>query len=404
MSKVTIDENRIFWMNGRPVFPIGARHFPVGASFADVRAAGFNALRWTPFGVDRAAQAASLPEELRGLMFYPYVFTNGDLSCDAEMRRMALSELVRQVRNHPALLCYEQRNEPAYTHRAHAIPQSPPEGLIAGSRVIRELDPDHPIRVGHMVCNLVSTLRRYNEAVDVVGCNPYVVSPPGLRRHVGSRPDGKPTDSPNQTLSAVGDLTSKMMRVAQGRVVWMQIQGSANENWFNESYTPESSGQGAYEYQKLYPSYWQMRFMAFHAIIRGATGLEWMLHGIELESNAWRDVCQVVGELSAIQDVLCSPPWRGELAIAYRELGFSDWTGVESLVRIHHDKPWIIAVNSQFDPMDATFSCLPEDIGTCLEVMFENRRVAVCNGSFRDWFQPYQVHIYAPINNAGRKG
>jgi len=396
MSKVIIDEHRILQVNSKPFFPIGARHFPLGASLADLRLAGFNAFRWTPFGVDRAAQLAPLSDDLAGLYFYPYVFTNGDFSCDAEERREALANLILRIRNHPALLCYEQRNEPAYTHRSHAIPQSPARGLIAGSRVIRELDPDHPIRVGHMICNLVATLQQYNDAVDIVGCNPYVVSPPGLRAHVGSRADGKPTDSPNQTLSAVGDLTSKMMQVAQGRMVWMQLQGSANENWYNEDYTPESRGHGAYEFQKLYPSYWQLRFMAFHAVVRGATALEWMLHGLEVGSNAWRDVCRLIGELNRIHDVLCSPPWPEKLAVTYNELGFSDWTGVETLVRIHEGKPWIIAVNSQFDPMDATLSHVPTDLGTTVDVAFEHRRIAVSNGSIRDWFQPYDVHIYAP--------
>ncbi|MGI0134306.1 MAG: hypothetical protein ACREBW_05055, partial [Candidatus Micrarchaeaceae archaeon] len=390
--------------DGEGLFPIGARHIPLGVTLSDLRRVGFNAFRWTAFGVDRAVELTPLPKDMGGLMFYPYVFTNGDLSCDVEPRRHALSDLIHRIQDHPALLCYEQRNEPAYTHRAHAAPQSPPDGLIAGSQFIRALDPNHPIRVGHMVCNLVSTLRRYNEAVDIVGCNPYVISPPGIRAHVGSRSDGKLNDSPNQTLSAVGDFTSKMMRVGEGRAVWMQLQASANENWFNPSYTPECSGQGAYEYQKLYPSFWQMRFMAFHAIVRGATALEWMLHGLEVESNAWQDLCRIINQLSVMQGILCSPPWRGELSIRYRELGFSDWTGVETLVRIHNGQPWIIAVNSQFDPMDATISCLPNEVGPTLEVVFENRSVEVSNESFRDWFQPYEVHIYRPINESRLEG
>ena len=84
---------------------------------------------------------------------------------------------------------------------------------------MRRLDPNHPIRLGHMAANLVATLRGYNDAADIVGCNPYPVQPPGLRMTV--RRDGKYVDSPNQTISSVGDYTSKMMRVGQGRPVWM---------------------------------------------------------------------------------------------------------------------------------------------------------------------------------------
>lgn len=138
-----------------------------------------------------------------------------------------------------------------------------------------------------MKCNLVSTLAKYNPAVDVVGCNPYVVMPNRLRRFVGFRPDGLFADCPDQTLSAVGELTTKMIRVGQGRPVWMQLQAMANENWYSEIHVPEYRGHGVYEYNKLYPNRWQMRFMAFNAIIRGATGLSWAMYRTSVNESAW---------------------------------------------------------------------------------------------------------------------
>ena len=397
-SVVTIGKDRILSVNGKPFFPIGARHIPAGATLALLKQVGFNCFRWTAFGTDTALiPTAQLPTDLGGLMFYPYVFNKADLSAEGETRRQQLTELIRMVREHPALLCYEQRNEPAYTALVdHARPQSPPEGLIAGSRAIRELDPNHPIRIGHVNCNLVSTLRKYNEAVDIVGCNPYVVSPPRMRRIVGMRSDGLVVDSPNQTLSAVGDHTTKMMRVAEGRPVWMQLQGSANENFYNEAHTPENRGQGPYEHHRLYPSRWEMRFMAFHVIIRGATAMEWFLHGLPVGSGPWTDMCRVIGELNSLHDVLCAPAWSGAMETNYRELGFSDWTGVETLVKLHQGRPWILAANTQFDPMEPTFSNLPEAFGETLEVFGENRRVPIRSGTFSDRFQPYEVHIYVP--------
>jgi hypothetical protein len=335
-----------------------------------------------------------VPDDFGGLMFYPYVFNRGDLSADAEIRRQELVGLVQAVKDHPDLLVYEQRNEPSYTFGDASSPQSPPEGMIAGSQVIRELDPHHPIRVGHMNCNLVSTLRKYNPAIDIVGCNPYVVMAPGMRRFVGTRSDGRIVDSPNQTLSAVGDLTDKMMRVADGRAVWMQLQGMANENWFNPAHTPELRGTTAYEHDRLYPNRWQMRFMAYCAIVRGATGMSWSLYGMEIDIGPWREVCEVIGELSRLHDVLASPVWDGRLEVEYNELGFSDWTGVETLVKLHEGKPSIIAVNTQFDPMEATFSHLPEGISEQLNVFGEDRQVAVRSGRFTDYFRPYEVHVY----------
>jgi hypothetical protein len=396
-SITTISADRILHVNGKPFFPIGARHMPVGATPALLKKVGFNAMRWPAFGMDAdAIPRANLPEDLGGLMFYPYVWNRGDLSEDTETRKQQLMELVLEVREHPSLLCYEQRNEPAYTFRDYARPQSPAEGMIAGSRLIRELDRNHPIRVGHMVCNLVSTLRKYNEAVDIVGCNPYVILAPGMRQFVGCRTDGLLVDSPNQTLSAVGDLTTKMGRVAEGRPVWMQLQASANENWYNETHTPEIRRTGIYEHHRLYPSRWQMRFMAFNSIIRGATALEWMMIRLPVDSGPWQDVCQVIGELRDLHDVLCSPNWPGTIKVEYKELGFSDWTGVEVIVKLCQNRPWILAANTQFDPMEATFSNLPEGLGKEFEVINEGRRVTIAAGTFSDRFQPYEVHVYAP--------
>lgn len=396
-SQVLVGDDRILRVNGRRFFPIGARHMPVGATPVLLQKTGFNCLRWMAFGGDANTIAATqLPKDLGGLMFYPYVFNRADFSQDAESRRRELTELVLSVREHPSLLCYEQRNEPSYTFRDHATAQGSPEGMAEGSRVLRELDPHHPIRVGHINCNLVSTLKKFNPAVDILGCNPYIVSPPGLRLHVGCRPDGLLLDSPNQTLSTVGDHTTKMMRVAEGRAVWMQIQAMANENWFSEVHTPENKGSCLHEHHRLYPTRWQMRFMAFNAIIRGATAMEWAMYKTPVDSPVWMDIQKVIGELHELHDVLASPVWKGTLDIEYKELGFSDWTGVETLVKLHDGKVWILAANTQFDPMEATFGNLPEGVSTHLAVHGEDRQVVVKNGAFTDFFAPYEVHIYGP--------
>ncbi|MBM3803488.1 MAG: hypothetical protein FJW26_14400 [Acidimicrobiia bacterium] len=397
-SRVSIEAHRTLHFNGKPFFPIGARHVPDGATPQVLREAGFNAVRWTPFGMAaHERQSWEIPKDLSGLTFYAYLYNRADLSSDAATRRRELERLVDAVRDHPQFLCYEQRNEAACSYRDHSKPQSPPEGLVAGSEVVRALDRDHPIRIGHMNTNLVSTLRRYNPAVDIVGCNPYVLLAPGMRMIAGMRPDGKVVDCPNQTLSAVGECTSKMMRVAEGRPVWMQIQGAANENFYHPAHTPETANQGLYEHQRLYPNRWQMRFMAFNAIIRGATGMEWMLVRHSIDHPSWLDVCKVIGELQSLHDVLASPPWPGQLEVEYTEMGFSDWDGVETLVKLREGKPFILAANTQFDPMLATFSNLPEGISEALAVVGENRQVAVSGGTFTDRFQPYEVHVYSAV-------
>ena len=397
---VEFRSDNIALADGKPVFPLIARHMPIGAEAALLHQVGFNAIRWTPFGMDADEQnAPRVPEDFGGLMFSTYVYNRGDLSTQADRRSRELGELVNIVKDHPDLLCYEQRNEPAYTHRDRATPQSPAEGMIAGSRLIRSIDPHHPIRVGHMCCNLVSTLQQYNPAVEVVGCNPYVVMAPGMRPFVGTRSEGTLIDGPDQTLSAVGQYTGKMMRVAQGRPVWMQVQGAANENWFSPDHTPENRDLGLYEHHRLYPSRWQMRFMAFNAIISGATGLEWMLYKLPVDGGAWVELCQVIGELKHLHDLLASPTLGHRLEVSYTALGFSDWDGVQTMVKLHEGGPWILAANTQFDPMIATLNNLPDGMGSKVSVCGEDRDLPIRNGTVCDRFQPYEVHIYGPCTS-----
>lgn len=390
-------------VNGKPLFPITARHMPIGGSAKLLSDIGFTAMRWTPFGRAKynieSYEGCSYepPQDLGSLMFYPYVFTCGDLSRNAHERRRQLSNLVSAVKDHPNLLCYEQVNEPAFTWMADRIVATSPEGMVAGSNLIRKLDPDHPIRIGHMCANLVSTLKKYNAATDIISCNPYCISAPNARRFVGTRADGYLTDHADRTLSVVGRYTDKMKRVADTQSVWMQIQGSSNENWYNPNHTPETRDHGVYNHHLRYPTYWEMRFMAFNAIIHGATGLEWMLIRHHVDSPTFHDVKMIIGQLRDLHGVLASPTIPHDFDIEYSEMGFSDWDGVEALVKRHGGRIYILSANTQFDPMIATFRTLPEGIGKKVEVLNEQRTIEVGTDGFTDRFQPYEVHIYASI-------
>src|ERR1051325_9962331 len=111
-SKVTIGPDRILHVNGKPFFPIGARHIPIGATHRLLKKVGFNCIRWMAVGGDgMTLPVTPLAKDLSGLMFYPYIFTHGDFSRDAATRKRGLTKLIKKVRDHPALLCYEQRNE-----------------------------------------------------------------------------------------------------------------------------------------------------------------------------------------------------------------------------------------------------------------------------------------------------
>jgi len=82
--------------------------------------------------------------------------------------------------------------------------------------------------------------------------------------------------------------------------------------------------------------------------------------------------------------------------IDYIELGFSDWTGIETLTKDYNGQKIIIAVNTQFDPMHAVFN-LPEGFGNPSAVIDYNKGDSISlNGrSFAQFFAPYEVKVFS---------
>ena len=95
--------------------------------------------------------------------------------------------LVREYKNHPSLLCWEIQDEPAYTWNSAEL-RVPPNCMINTYRLIKEEDPEHYIYTNHAPVNLISTLRRYNPATDIVACDIYPVIPHGIRITVFDSP------------------------------------------------------------------------------------------------------------------------------------------------------------------------------------------------------------------------
>ncbi|MHC4872279.1 MAG: hypothetical protein ACYTFY_10580 [Planctomycetota bacterium] len=391
--KVIIDKNRITHIDGKPFFLLGARHTPAGASAEDLAAAGFNAYRKMSFGNDVDA-AESYPSEDEPLFFWSYIYDRTILGRNPAYRSQ-LSEYIKSVRNHKNLLCYENTNEVARFWKGSG-PSVTPEELQEGTDLIRSLDPDHPVWIAHTRHRMVETLVRYNVGGEITGCNCFPVIPRGMRQHIGVREDGMVQDCPDPTVHSMGLYTRKMMQVAAqgGSAVWMQVQAMAYENWFNPKHSPEMAGQVVDESKIIYPDYHQLRFMAYDSIICGATGLAFAMYKTPLDSQMWQDTCRVVGELKGLTEGLTAPPYEKQLTVSYEELGYTIWEGVITLARCTGDKLYIFAANTAFDPARAEIKVDGLNRSSNAVVVGENREVAVEQGSFRDDFEPYGVHVY----------
>ena len=390
-SEVKIRGDRMLVVDGKPFFVLEARHMPVGATLSDLVDAGLNCFRHTQFGT-LSSEPDPVPDELHGLKTCVYLYDRMNLRCDPSHAGQ-LETAVRAWRDHPGLLTYETYNEPAWRPDIPQKVNQTADDLATGYRLLKELDPDHPVHVGHSCSATVEALRDYNRTTDIVGCNPYPVIPPGMRRHWGIRDDGRAFDTPAQELSAVCDYTAKMVEVGEGtRPVWMQLQAMAWEDFYHESGTRDPGPNGPDPTMVLHPTYEQMRYMAYADIVHGATGLLFSLYNVPLDSEAWRNARRLASELNAIHDVLASPPIDMPLESSYENLGFSIWRGVETLVKERDGKRWLFAVNSAFDPAVVTWNGLDET--ERLRVLGEDRDVPVHDGTATDRFEPYGVNVY----------
>lgn len=389
MSRVTIRPDRILVCDGKPFFPLQARHLPVGATWKDMAEAGFNCYRVLMCG-GLNMRPQPLPEHSHGLKLCAYLYNRFDLR-HSRSHRAELTALVKQLRGREDLLAYENCNEPAWRPDEPTRVYHRAEDLATGYRLVKQLDPHHPVHEGFGIGGTVEAVRAYTACSDIMSCNPYPVLPPRMRQHIGIRADGRALDSPDQTLSAVVDYTRKMVEVGRGRrPVWMQFQAMAWEDFYGPL-TPDGPRRPDPK-AIVYPTYEQMRYMAFAEIVAGATGLLFSMFNIPFGKPVWRDIQRLVAELRGLHDVLAGRTMALRLRTSYRNLGFSIWKGVTTLAKESNGRRYLLAVNNAFDPAEVTWSGFRR--ARSLRVRGEKRRVRIHRGSVTDWFEPYEAHVY----------
>lgn len=391
-SLVTIDANRITHINGKPFFLLGARHMPEGGTPEVLSEAGFNAYRVLAFGHD-ICEPETTPDPNESIFFWSYLYDRTILGRNPDYKHQ-LKEYVGIVKNHPHLLCYENTNEVA-RYWKDSKPSTTPDDLVAGINLLRELDPNHPIWIAHTRHRTVEALSQYNKFGDITGCNCFPVAPDGMRQHIGVRDDGRVQDCPDPSVHAMGKYTEKMMNVGQGKMpIWMQVQAMAYENWFNPKHCPEMAGQTVDESKILYPTYEQLRFMAYDSIVHGATGLVFAMWRTPIDSDVWFDIKLVVTELRGLNEALSAPPCAVPVSVSYTDLGYTIWDGVRTLARQKGDYIYLFSANTAFDPAQVKITVAGLSKDTVAFVEAEDREVVIENGVLSDTFKPYEVHIY----------
>lgn len=258
-----------------------------------------------------------------------------------------IAAMVSQFRSHPRLLFWETEDEPSYQWKNPA-PRVAPATIRAAYALLKKLDPGRSVYLNHPPVNLVSTLQQYNPGGDILATDIYPVIPPGIREQFGLWPSGRQGDLLNTHISQVGQYMDKLRQVAgPQRSAVMVLQAFAWEN------LREKDRDVA---MVRYPSGEELRFMAFHAIVRGANGLIWW--GLKFTPAGvplWDNLAALTRELRGLDRELVAPSLRLAAArIQYHDTGHSLDRGVEWVAKPSATGPVLLAVNADPNPVEVT--------------------------------------------------
>jgi hypothetical protein len=265
-----------------------------------------------------------------------------DLSED-EKRELLISE-IRTFMDHPALLAWYISDEP----NGFKIP---PEKLEELYRLIKSIDPWHPVSIVFMAPFLSS--RKYADALDIVMADPYPV--------------------PHGSVTQVGDVTKQLRSEFEGeKPVWIVPQAFGGGEWWSRE-----------------PTFQEMRTMTYQAIVNGATGIQYFVrHGhnsFPKSISSWNECGRMAVEIAEITPWLLSD----EKVIQVQ----SNSVNIRISSRVHNGQLLIIAVNRVNSPQMADIKISGTSARNA-RVLFENRSVPVHSGAFTDFLPALGSQVY----------
>lgn len=376
-QKIGFAKDGMMMINGKRKFIIGSYHHPkTNNPFKILANNGYNYVHVSPEKEQLDAAHKN------GLMTW---ITTGIVNEKNNDDAKRIENVVNTNKNHPSLLFWEIADEPAFNWN-NPEPRITPEQMLEAYQIIKANDDGHPVITNHGPVNLISTLQKYNSSTDLVACDVYPVIPHGIKPTYALYPDGLQGDLLNPYISQVGEYVEKMKKVVDNKIpIFMVLQGFAWE-MLKEEEERDSS-------MILYPTYEQSRFMAYNAIVHGATGvLYWGTNYTPQPSPFMNDLNKVTKELDAMQEVLAAPSMQLDIKKEYHELMYSLDTGVEFITKKVGDITYLLTVNSDKNPVKITFSNLGEFKN--ITIINEDRELYLEKGKFTDYYEPFGVHIY----------
>jgi hypothetical protein len=255
------------------------------------------------------------------------------------------------------------------------------EAMARGCAVIRQTDPKHVLWQNHAPRNTLAALGRFNEMVDVAGCDIYP-APVGSNGH---------SDLKDITLASVGGYTERMRAAAPGKANWMVLQGFGWRDIQEGAKSPDPN-------HGRRPTAHESRFMAYDAIVHGANGiLYWGTHAIEKDCPLWSDLLHLAAELRALEPaIVAQRPAVAPVARADENYGSIDPEDGPCLMLRQSGDDWVlIAVNERGQGLPFNVTGLEALEGRTLHLLGTDEEHPIKGGQLHDGIASYGVHVYA---------
>ncbi|HUT74079.1 MAG TPA: hypothetical protein VM221_04490 [Armatimonadota bacterium] len=447
--RVGLDSDGMSKVDGQRMLVLGCYENPgTDAGLAELADAGFNLVAAS--SVESLGQLAA-----HGLFGWVNLGGDLDLSGDTDRRSHALSGRVEQLRSHPALLvwegpdealwniCYgplmrdrqelrqlretiQQRadeghdvtaltaalarfesafDEADYERQAifrrelydllgeqppaveHTLAEAPAraraaaQGFLEGYHLLKRLDPDHPLWFNHAPRNSIAALAEFNRACDISGCDIYPV-PEGVNH----------SDLRDRSLASVGAYTERMALASGGKPVWMVLQGFG---WYDEGSPEQKKADPGGRERGRRPRYKETRFMAYDALVHGATGILYFgTYLVEKDSEFWADLKRVVGELAALRPLWETPALTWRPGVEIIESGPSFERGIQVMAKSYQGELYLLVVNEESESASFVLHGMDAYEKTAFHRLFEGDAVVVKDAALADSISCRGVSIY----------
>ena len=387
-NKAIINSDLVLEIDGKKVFPIGFTlpppvdgKTPSGKNaIQELADAGATFLRAGPLNdnwdANRFAQEKKVQDAAAkyGMHCWLALREAASIQTNDLKHEELLRKIVMTFKDHPGMGVYKGVDEPEWGKS----PVPPMQGVY---EIVKQLDPNHPLALIEAPRGEIESLKKYNPVCDILGFDVYPIAyPPGQHSQFAKM---------NSEISMIGDYTKRAVEITEGKKsVWMTLQIS----W---------SGILKPGKTLRFPTFPEQRFMVYQAIINGARGLMFFGGGGEKglseqdKKLGWnwkfwnrvlRPVIEEIGTKSPIYPALVVP--NSKLPVKVKG------DGIEFCVREIGPEIFVLACKRSHTTEEVEFTGLPATT-TGGEMLFEEpRQVEIKNGAFKDWFAPFEVHVY----------